>query len=146
MTFLRRRKAPTGPQIFMDIRMPAGADPHAIAQELAFSMGGLVSRLEPEDAMTATPIEIVCKGGAVIGSIVHYSTEVPGHPCRAAIVADVGEVQVNEINPMGDGIFREALALCVLDSDGMSFKRRVLYVPIEDSRSAGNWHWPCETS
>jgi hypothetical protein len=90
-----------------------------------------------------------------IGRIVHYvSYGTPGgeygKECRAAIVTEVTETEVNERNPAGDGVFREAVGLCVLNPTGLFLNRGVLRhegVPFDDEHPelaypGGTWHWP----
>jgi hypothetical protein len=114
-----------------------------------------------------------------VGRIVHYvSHGTPVQPdgsqaftsqCRAAIVTEVSQVKVNEEDPAGDGVYREALGLCVLNPTGQFFNRGVLHddgggkpgAPdcqaagshgsphrycacgwIEPHLAGGTWHWP----
>lgn len=103
----------------------------------------------------------------VIGDTVHYvSYGTPGgefgRECRAAIITELTEVEVNERNPSGDGIYRETVGLCVLNPTGQFFNRGVLYAPgtfIGPARESmpgvplpqitcadlefpgGTWHW-----
>ena len=109
-----------------------------------------------------------------VGRIVHYvSFGTPGgeygKECRAAIVTEVTQVEVNEQSPQGDGIFRETVGLCVLNPTGQFFNRGVVYHdggetpgspdcpqpashgnPFrycscgwgEASHAGGTWHWP----
>jgi hypothetical protein len=67
-----------------------------------------------------------------VGDTVHYvSYGTPGgeygKECRAAIVTELTQVEVNEQNPSGDGIFRPTVGLCVLNPTGQFFNRGVLY-------------------
>ena len=80
-----------------------------------------------------------------VGRIVHYTSYgAPGgeYPsvCRAAIVTEVTQVEVNEKNLDGDGVFRETVGLCVLNPEGMYFSRGVVYV--DGPSQGGTWHWP----
>jgi hypothetical protein len=109
-----------------------------------------------------------------VGRIVHYvSYGTPGgeykSECRAAIVTEVTQAEVNEKNPAGDGIFRETVGLMVANPAGQFFNRGVLFddgaeAPgdpdcpdkgthgspfrycrcgwIEASCKGGTWHWP----
>lgn len=89
-----------------------------------------------------------------VGRIVHYTSYgTPGgeygKECRAAIVTAVGEVEVNEQDPAGDGVFRESVDLCVLNPAGQFFNHGVLAEHIVDKiepgpsgRAGGTWHWP----
>lgn len=84
-----------------------------------------------------------------VGRIVHYvSHGTPVMPdgsqryaseCRAAIVTEVTQAEVNERNPSGDGIFRETVGLCVLNPTGQFFNQGVLY---DENGGGGSWHWP----
>jgi hypothetical protein len=79
-----------------------------------------------------------------VGRIVHYvSYGTPGgeygSECRAAVVTEVGKVEINERNPAGDGEYRESVGLCVLNPAGQFFNRGVLY---DEGRGGGTWHWP----
>lgn len=94
-----------------------------------------------------------------VGDIVHYvSYGTPGgeygRECRAAIVTEVTQVEVNEQNPAGDGIHRQTVGLCVLNPAGQFFIRGVLFheghKPDADEPSSlckglcchgGTWHW-----
>jgi hypothetical protein len=69
-----------------------------------------------------------------VGDKVHYvSYGTPGgefgRECRAAIVTEVTQTEVNEHNPAGDGTFRDTVGLCVLNPTGQFFNRGVLYQP-----------------
>ena len=80
-----------------------------------------------------------------VGRIVHYvSYGTPGgeygSECRAAVVTEVTQVEVNEQDPAGDGIFRESVGLAVLNPSGQFFNRGVLQD--EDGHAGGSWHWP----
>jgi len=85
-----------------------------------------------------------------VGRVVHYvSHGTPVNPdgsqaftseCRAAIVTEVTEAEVNEQNPAGDGTFRQAVGLAVLNPTGQFFNRGVL--EDEDGHAGGTWHWP----
>lgn len=89
-----------------------------------------------------------------IGRIVHYTSHgtpdgTYGKECRAAIVTEVGQIEVNEQDPDGDGVYRETVGLCVLNPTGQFFNRGVLHEEIEDKiepgpsgRTGGTWHWP----
>lgn len=79
-----------------------------------------------------------------IGRIVHYvSFGTPGgefgKECRAAIVTEVTQVEVNEENPEGDGTYRETVGLFVANPTGFFLNRGVLY---DEDKSGGSWHWP----
>jgi hypothetical protein len=102
-----------------------------------------------------------------IGAPVHYvSYGTPGgeygKECRAAWVTELTEVEVNEQNPTGDGIFRQTVGLMVANPTGLFWPRGVLYVPgtfRDPAREAtpgepmpivtcadltfpgGTWHW-----
>jgi hypothetical protein len=52
-----------------------------------------------------------------------------GQECLAAIITEVGRVEVNERNPAGDGIYRDALGLFVMYPNGTSHKTGVLGDP-----------------
>jgi hypothetical protein len=108
-----------------------------------------------------------------VGSTVHYVSH--GSPFlpdgsqafpsvwRAAIVTELTEVEVNEQNPAGDGIFRQTVGLMVANPTGQFFQRGVVYVPGKFTGPAreavpgdalplitcadlefagGTWHWP----
>lgn len=85
-----------------------------------------------------------------VGRIVHYASHgTPVLPdgsqaytreCRAAIVTEVTQIEVNEVNPAGDGIFRETVGLMVANPTGQFFKRGVMQD--EDAHAGGTWHWP----
>lgn len=89
-----------------------------------------------------------------VGRVVHYTSfGTPGgeygKECRAAIVTEVGEVEVDEQNPAGDGVHRQMVGLCVLNPTGLFFNRGVLQEEISDKiepgpsgRTGGTWHWP----
>lgn len=75
-----------------------------------------------------------------VGRIVHYvSYGTPGgeYPstCRAAIVTEVDEYQ-----PSPEGAFVGHANLCVLNPEGMFFKKGVLQNEAE--HCGGTWHWP----
>jgi hypothetical protein len=79
-----------------------------------------------------------------IGRIVHYvSYGTPGgeygSECRAAIITEVGQTEVNEQNPAGDGVYRETVGLMVANPTGQFFNRGVLY---DEDKAGGTWHWP----
>lgn len=81
-----------------------------------------------------------------IGRIVHYTSYgTPGgeygSECRAAIVTEVGETEVNETNPAGDGAYRQTVSLAVLNPSGTFHNHGVLHDP---ERAGGTWHWPDE--
>jgi hypothetical protein len=80
-----------------------------------------------------------------VGRIVHYvSYGTPGgeygSECRAAVVTEVTQAEVNEQDPAGDGVFRDTVGLCVLNPEGLFLKRGLLQD--EDGRAGGTWHWP----
>ncbi len=109
-----------------------------------------------------------------VGRVVHYvSYGTPGgeftSQCRAAIVTEVGQVEINEKNPAGDGESRETVGLCVLNPTGLFLNQGVLYdegnetpgspdcpgrqqhgAPFrycscgwtEAALRGGTWHWP----
>lgn len=95
-----------------------------------------------------------------VGDVVHYvSYGTPdgeyGRECRAAIVTEVTQVEVNEQDPAGDGTYRQAVGLMVANPTGQFFNRGVLFHeghrPDADEPSAlcnglcchgGTWHWP----
>lgn len=58
---------------------------------------------------------------------------------RAAIVTEVGTVEVNEESPAGDGTYRETVGLCVLNPTGLFLNRGVVY---DEDKGGGTWHWP----
>jgi hypothetical protein len=72
-----------------------------------------------------------------VGDVVHYvshgtpvrgdGTQAYTSQCRAAIVTEVTRTEVNERNPAGDGTFREAAGLCVLNPDGIFLKGGLLF-------------------
>lgn len=77
-----------------------------------------------------------------IGRIVHYKSLGSadgslGSECRAAIVTEVGEVEVNENTLAGDGVYRTAVGLCVMNPTGLFLNRQVL-----EGDFPGGWHWP----
>lgn len=79
-----------------------------------------------------------------VGRTVHYvSYGTPrgeyGSECRAAVVTEVTKVEINEQNPAGDGVYREAVGLCVLNPTGQFFNRGVLF---DADKAGGTWHWP----
>jgi hypothetical protein len=49
--------------------------------------------------------------------------------CRAAMITEVTEVEVNEQIPAGDGIFRQAVGLMVANPTGQFFNRGVPFDP-----------------
>jgi hypothetical protein len=69
-----------------------------------------------------------------------------GKECRAAIVTEVGLVEVNEQDPAGDGEHRQVVGLCVLNPTGQFLARGVLREELGDKsepgRTGGTWHWP----
>lgn len=75
-----------------------------------------------------------------VGRIVHYVSGQVVPDCRAAVVTEVSQIEVNEQNPAGDGVFREALGLCVINPGGQFFVQGI--VQDEEGKSAGTWHWP----
>ncbi len=114
-----------------------------------------------------------------IGRVVHYvspgTQAKPGSSraltgeCRAAIVTEVTEAEVDEMNPGVGGIYRDTVGLFVLDPSGQSFNRCVLFDDgagnpgnpeclsrtnhgnpfrhcacgwTEAALKAGTWHWP----
>jgi hypothetical protein len=81
-----------------------------------------------------TPVNLPAERKPAVGDIVHYvSYGTPGgefgRECRAAIVTELAETEGNEQNPAGDGIFRHAVGLCVLNPTGQFFNRGVLHAP-----------------
>ena len=86
----------------------------------------------------ATPLKLIEQGPHVSG-LVHYvshgspvradGTQAYASVCRAAIVTEVTEVEVNEQNPAGDGTYRQAVGLMVANPAGQFFNRGVLYDP-----------------
>lgn len=108
-----------------------------------------------------------------VSDLVHYvSFGTPGgeygQECRAAMITEVTDVEVNEKNPAGDGEFREAVGLMVANPTGQFFNRGVLFddgaetsgtISCPDAASHGNpfrycacgwaeasykggtWHW-----
>jgi hypothetical protein len=80
-----------------------------------------------------------------VGRIVHYvSYGTPGgeygSECRAAIVTEVTQAEVNEENPAGDGAYRGTVGLMVANPAGLFFNRGCLQD--EDGHAGGTWHWP----
>lgn len=74
-----------------------------------------------------------------VGRIVHYTSYgTPGgeysSECRAAIVTDVIDPNLHEMQPD-----MPCLGLCVLSPNGMFFDRHVNPGPAGDG---GTWHWP----
>lgn len=102
-----------------------------------------------------------------IGAPVHYvSYGTPGgefaRSCRAAWITEVTQVEVNEQNPAGDGIYRPAVGLFVANPTGCFFNRGVLFdagthlAPLQEfipgqplpvigceqmTFPGGTWHW-----
>lgn len=102
-----------------------------------------------------------------VGDKVHYVPHSTprgelGPVCRAAFITELTEVEVNEQNPAGDGIFRQTVGLMVANPAGLDFPRGVLHDPgtftgpeheasygepmpvvtCDDlSFEAGTWHW-----
>ena len=106
-----------------------------------------------------------------VGRIVHYVSHgsPDGPQRRAAFVTELTEVEVNEQNPAGDGIYRQTVGLMVANPFGLDFPRGVLFddgaetagTPdcpaaashgnpfrycacgwIEAYYKGGTWHWP----
>lgn len=94
-----------------------------------------------------------------VGHIVHYvSYGTPGgeygRECRAAIVTEVTETEINEKNPAGDGEYRETVGLCVMNPTGLFLNRGVLHHEAKEgpggetpggfasNHPGGTWHWP----
>lgn len=90
-----------------------------------------------------------------VGDVVHYlsfGTPVRGDgsqaytsECRAAIVTELTEVEVNVNNPAGDGIFRQTVGLMVANPTGQFFSRGVVYVDAAEAIAhpetcGGTWH------
>jgi hypothetical protein len=98
------------------------------------------------------------------GAQVHYvsHSELPPR-CRAAFVTELTEVEVNEQDPAGDGIYRQTVGLMVANPTGTDFLRGLLHDPgtfTGPERTAnpgeplplvtcddltfegGTWHWP----
>jgi hypothetical protein len=126
------------------------------------------SAADPADA--AAPLKPI-ESQPYIGAPVHYvSYGTPGgeygRECRAAWVTELTEVEVNEQNPAGDGIFRQTAGLFVANPNGAFHNRGVLYVPgtfrgpareaapgeplpiitcADMEFAGGTWHWPAHS-
>lgn len=79
-----------------------------------------------------------------VGRIVHYmSYGTPGgeygKECRAAIITEVGEIEMTEHGPGDESVTRPCVGLAVLNPSGMFFNRAVVE---DDGQAGGTWHWP----
>jgi hypothetical protein len=124
----------------------------------------------PGTASAAAPLKPI-ESQPYIGAPVHYvSYGTPGgeygKECRAAWVTELTEVEVNEQNPAGDGIFRQTVGLFVANPNGTFHNRGVLYDPgtfrgpargatpgeplpiitcADLDFAGGTWHWPAHS-
>jgi hypothetical protein len=113
------------------------------------------------------PVDLLERKPAVGDSVHYVSYGTPGgeygKECRAAIVTELTEVKVNEQNPSGDGICRQAAGLFVANPTGTFHNRGVLQAagtftgPAREACAAGarlpvvtcadlefpggTWHW-----
>lgn len=121
---------PLGLHLFVspsgDTSFVVAADPDHPEAGISYETIGQVEAFIADRERAAHPL---VPSAPRVGDLVHYvSYGAPGgEECRAAIVTELTEVEVNEQNPAGDGVFRQAVSLCVLNPTGQSFERGVLF-------------------
>jgi hypothetical protein len=115
-----------------------------VTASAGYSHGGTVKAIEARRPRVCDSVHYVSYGtpGGEYGS-----------ECRAAIVTEVTQVEVNEQSPAGDGIYRQAVGLMVANPTGQFFNRGLLYAEGETLAAGptnlcgglyfpgGTWHW-----